>query len=44
MGSLSFGTSNFKDLNSAIFYYENMGFSEHDVREKVRRRDRNWIP
>ena len=36
MGYLAFGTSNFKDLNSAIFYYENMGFSEDDVREKVR--------
>lgn len=40
MGYLSYGTSNFKDLNSAILYYENMGFSEDDVREKVRE---GWI-
>lgn len=35
MGNLAFGTSHFVNINSAITYYENMGFSADDVREKL---------
>ena len=35
MGNLAFGTSHFININSAITYYENMGFSADDVREKL---------
>ena len=35
MGNLAFGTSHFINIKSAITYYENMGFSEDDVREKL---------
>ncbi|MEE9353337.1 MAG: hypothetical protein V3U94_02820 [Candidatus Thorarchaeota archaeon] len=35
MGNLAFGTSYFVNINSAITYYEDMGFSADDVREKL---------
>ena len=35
MGNLAFGTSYFINIRSAIRYYENMGFSEADVRDKL---------
>lgn len=35
MGNLAFGTSHFININSAITYYESMGFSADDVREKL---------
>jgi hypothetical protein len=35
MGNLAFGTSHFINVKSAITYYEDMGFSADDVREKL---------
>ena len=35
MGNLEFGTSHFINIKSAITYYEDMGFSADDVREKL---------
>lgn len=35
MGNLTFGTSHFINIKSAILYYENLGFSAYEVREKL---------
>ena len=35
MGNLAFGTSHIININSALLYYETMGFSAQDVREKL---------
>jgi hypothetical protein len=35
MSNLAFGTSHFINIKSAITYYENLGFSAYEVRDKL---------